>query len=145
MKLKQILVALLLVVIALAGVRAFAVAQTAPNQTPPPTSVLKEAVDEVPQVSVLESEILTATVAPGDVSEWHTHRAPVFAYTVSGSYVVDFQSGQPSITIPAGQAIVEPINVVIRARNPSVSEPAELVLFQLREPGTPFLDPVAAN
>lgn len=145
MKLKQTLIALLLVVIALVGFRAFAGAQTAPNQTPPPTSVLMEAVDEVPQVSVLESEILTATVAPGDVSEWHTHRAPVFAYTVSGSYVVDFQSGQPSITIPVGQAIVEPINVVIRARNPSSSEPAELVLFQLREPGTPFLDPVATN
>lgn len=143
MKMKQILIALLLTVIALVGFRAFAVAQTAPNQTPPPTTVLKEMVGEVPQVSMLESEILTATVAPGDVSEWHTHRAPVFAYTVRGSYVVDFQSGQPSITIPAGKAIVEPINVVIRARNPSSSEPAELVLFQLREPGTPFLDPVS--
>jgi quercetin dioxygenase-like cupin family protein len=143
MKVRHLVIAAFLVLIAVIGVRAFAVAQTSPSQTPPPTSVLKEETHELPQVSVLESEILTATVAPGDVSEWHTHRAPVFAYTVSGSYVVDFQSGQPSITIPAGKAIAEPINVVIRARNPSSTEPAKLVLFQLREPGTPFLDPVS--
>ncbi len=55
---------------------------------------------------------------------------------------MDFQSGESSITVPAGKAIMEPINAVVRARNLSTEEPASLVLFQVRKPGTAFLDPV---
>ncbi|WP_298908590.1 hypothetical protein [uncultured Nostoc sp.] len=105
-------------------------------------TVLNVKTKDIPKVPVLESEILTATLAPGEISIWHTYASPVFAYTISGSYSVDFQSGEPSIIVPAGKAIIEPINLVVRARNTSTTEPASLVLFQLRKPGTAFLDPV---
>lgn len=144
MKIKQLLLAVFLVVATLVGFRVVVIAQTPSTPvTPPPTSVLNVKTKEIPQVSLLEAEMLTATIAPKEVSIWHTHASPVFAYTISGSYVVDFQSGEPSITIPAGKAVMEPINVVVRARNPSSTQPAQLVLFQLRKPGTAFLDPVS--
>ncbi|MEI2578685.1 cupin domain-containing protein [Scytonema sp. PRP1] len=144
MKVKQVLVVVLLVVMLGVGYWGSSFAQAPPKQfTPEPTSVLNIKTSEIPKVSELQSEILTATMAPGEVSIWHTHKAPVFAYTMSGSYVVDFQSGQPSVTVPAGKAIIEPINLVVRARNPSSTEPATLVLFQVRKPGTAFLDPVS--
>jgi quercetin dioxygenase-like cupin family protein len=144
MKVKQAILVVLLVVILGVGYWGISLAQTPAKQvTPEPTRVLSVKTSELPKESVLESEMLTATIAPGDVSIWHTHGSPVFAYTISGEYVVDFKSGQPSISVPAGKAIMEPINTVVRARNPSSTQPATLVLFQLRKPGTAFLDPVS--
>jgi len=144
MKFKRLLIVAFLLVATVVGLRVVAVAQTSSTQvTPPPKSILNLRTSELPKGSVLESEMLTATMAPKEVSIWHTHSSPVFAYTISGAYVVDFKSGQPPITIAAGKAIMEPINTVVRARNPSATEPAQLVLFQIRKPGTPFLNPVA--
>lgn len=143
MRIKQFLMVAIFVVSIFIGFRVVAVAQSSSTQTtPPPSSILNVETSDLPKGSVLESEMLAATMVPKEVSIWHTHRSPVFAYTISGAYVVDFQSGKPSITIPAGKAIMEPINEVVRARNPSSQQPAKLVLFQVREPGTPFLDPI---
>lgn len=144
MKIKQFLIVMMFVMSTFIGFRVVAVAQSSSTPaTPPPLSVLNVKTRDLPKGSVLEGEMLTATIAPKEVSIWHTHKSPVFAYTISGAYVVDFQSGKPSITIPAGKAIMEPINEVVRARNPSSGQPAKLVLFQVREPGTHFLDPVS--
>ncbi|MBW4456969.1 MAG: cupin domain-containing protein [Nostoc indistinguendum CM1-VF10] len=143
MRVKQVIFGLFLVLVLVVGIRQISLAQTSAKQfTPAPTTALNVKTSDIPKVSLLESEILTATLAPGEVSVWHTHASPVFAYTVSGSYAVDFQSGESSITVPAGKAIMEPINAVVRARNLSTEEPASLVLFQVRKPGTAFLDPV---
>ncbi|WP_375511658.1 cupin domain-containing protein [uncultured Nostoc sp.] len=143
MRVKQVIFGLFLVIAFVVGIREISLAQTPTKHfTPAPTIVLNVKTFDIPKVPVLESEILTATLAPGEVSIWHTHASPVFAYTISGSYSVDFKSGEPSIIVPAGKAIIEPINLVVRARNTSTTEPASLVLFQLRKPGTAFLDPV---
>jgi len=144
MKIKQLLIAALLVIATVVGFRVVTLAQTPPKEvTPPPASILNVQTGDLPKGSMAETEMLTATLAPGETSVWHVHKAPVFAYTISGEYVVDFKSGQPSITIPAGKAVMEPINVVVRARNPSSTQPAKLVLFQVREPGSDFLYPVS--
>ncbi|MBW4457501.1 MAG: cupin domain-containing protein [Nostoc indistinguendum CM1-VF10] len=143
MRVKQVIFGLFLVLVLVVGIKQISLAQTPAKQfTPAPTTALNVRTSDIPKVSLLEGEILTATLAPGEVSVWHTHASPVFAYTVSGSYAVDFQSGESSITVPAGKAIMEPINAVVRARNLSTEEPASLVLFQVRKPGTAFLDPV---
>lgn len=144
MKVKQLLIAALLVITTVVGFRVMTLAQTPASQvTPPPATILDEKTGDLPKGAMAQTEMLTATMAPGETSIWHVHKAPVFAYTISGEYVVDFKSGQPSITIPAGKAVMEPINVVVRARNPSTTQPAQLVLFQAREPGTDFLYPVS--
>ena len=144
MRIKQYLIVVILAISTFIGFRVVAVAQSSSTQTtPPPASILNVKTSDLPKGTVLESEMLAATLAPKEVSIWHTHRSPVFAYTISGVYVVDFQSGKPSITIPAGKAIMEPINEVVRARNPNSEQPAKLVLFQVRKPGTPFLDPIS--
>lgn len=125
MKIKQVFLVVSLVVMLGVGYWGRSFAQTPPKQfTPEPTSVLNVKTSDIPKVSELQTEILTATMAPKEVSIWHTHKAPVLAYTISGSYGVDFQSGQPSIIVPAGKAIMEPINLVVRARNPSSTQPA---------------------
>lgn len=143
MRVKQVIFGLFIMIVFVVGIREISLAQTPAKQfTPAPTIALNVKTNDIPKVPVLESEILTATLAPGEVSIWHTHASPVFAYTISGSYSVDFQSGEPSIIVPAGKAIMEPINLVVRARNPSTTEPASLVLFQVRKPGTAFLNPV---
>ncbi|MEH2071451.1 MAG: cupin domain-containing protein [Nostoc sp.] len=143
MKVKQVIIVVLVVVVLGVGYWSISLAQPpAKPVAAEPTVVLNVKTSELPKASVLESEMLTATMAPGEASIWHTHGSPVFAYTISGEYVVDFKSGQPSIAVPAGKAIMEPINVAVRARNPSSTEPATLVLFQMRKPGTTFLDPI---
>jgi quercetin dioxygenase-like cupin family protein len=110
--------------------------------TSPPKTVLDVKTADIPRETPLEGTVLVATIAPGDASLWHTHDAPVFAYTESGSYVVDFGDRRPSINVPAGKAIMEPIHTVIRARNPSQTVTAKIVVFQIRSPSTPFLRPL---
>jgi quercetin dioxygenase-like cupin family protein len=131
---------ILLGIAAVAVVGASAIAAPRPF-TPPPTTVLDVKTGDIPCQAQLEANVLVATIAPSDASVWHTHDAPVFAYTESGSYAVDFGDGRPSINVPAGKAIMEPVHTVLRARNPSSTVPAKVVLFQLRGPNTPFLRP----
>lgn len=123
----------------------FTVGRAAPAQAPareatPPKVVLDAVSTAMPRSARQQGHILTATMAPGDSSLWHTHAYPVWAYTSSGDYLVEFQDGRPPISVPAGQAILEPVHAVIRARNAG-REPAVLVLFQVTTPGTPFLRP----
>ena len=96
MRVKQVIFGLFLVIAFVVGIREISLAQTPTKDfTPAPTIVLNVKTKDIPKVQVLESEILTATLAPGEVSIWHTHASPVFAYTISGSYSVDFKSGEP--------------------------------------------------
>jgi quercetin dioxygenase-like cupin family protein len=144
MKVKQVLLVVLLVVMLGVGYSSISFAQATPNQlTSESTTVLKVKTSELPKVPELEGQILTLTIAPGEIGIWHTHPSPVFVYTISGEWIADFQSEQPSITVPAGKAIMEPANVVGRIRNASLTEPAKLVVFQLIKPGTALLYPVS--
>jgi quercetin dioxygenase-like cupin family protein len=137
MKIQKILLSI--VAIAVIGATASAASR---QYTSPPTTVLNLKTGDIPRETPLEATVLVATIAPGNATVWHAHDAPVFAYTESGSYDVDFGDGRPSKSVPAGKAIMEPTHTVIRARNPSPTLPAKIVLFQLRSPSTPFLRPL---
>ncbi|MBW4635865.1 MAG: hypothetical protein KME30_29475 [Iphinoe sp. HA4291-MV1] len=68
MKVKQALLVVLLVVMLGVGYWSISFAQTPSKQfTPEPTKVLNVKTSDIPKVSVLESEILTATMAPGEL------------------------------------------------------------------------------
>jgi hypothetical protein len=50
--------------------------------------------------------------------------------------------GREPITVKTGQAIVMPPHVKMTGYNRSNADPLRLVLFNVGDPGTPYLDPV---
>ncbi len=59
-------------------------------------------------------------------------------YVVSGTPTWEYRDGRPAATRHAGEAIMEPKNVVMRLRNHGTT-PMQLVLFQASKPGEPLL------
>jgi hypothetical protein len=47
-----------------------------------------------------------------------------------------------TVTVKAGQAMVEPPNVKMTGYNRSSAKPTRVVIFYVSDPDTPFLDPV---
>ena len=107
----------------------------------PNPPVLKELTTEFPKDAQLEARVLTATLAPGATSPWHTHATPVVVYVLEGTFTLEFKDREP-IQRRAGEALLEPINVVLRAANNSQTEPTKVVIFQASPPNVPFLHPV---
>jgi quercetin dioxygenase-like cupin family protein len=124
---------LLLTVSCLLGVPASLAAQEARPEPP----VLKQTTSEYPKGDKLEARIMTATLAPGSTSPWHTHASPVAVYVMEGTFTLEFDGREP-IAKKAGEALLEPINVKVRAANRG-DAPAKVVIFQVSEPEQPFM------
>ena len=105
----------------------------------PNPPVLKELTTEFPKGEQLEYRVMTATLQPGTNSPWHTHPAPVAVYVENGTFTLETKNGKPQ-SIKAGEALLEPINVEVRAAN-NESEPTTVVIFQVSSPKEPFLKP----
>ena len=104
-----------------------------------PIVVLKEVLAGMPKGDKQEVQVLTASFTPGQRTVFHTHRFPVTVYILEGAFTLEME-GRPSITITAGQSIVEPPNVRMTGYNRSATDPIRLVIFYVGDPGTPFLD-----
>ena len=108
-----------------------------------PQLLLREQVQGMPRSAVQEVRVLTATFQPGDRTVFHTHRSPVTVYVLEGEFTLELE-GRPPLTVHAGQSYVEPPNVRMTGYNRSGKDPLRVVIFYVSDPGTPFLDPVAA-
>jgi quercetin dioxygenase-like cupin family protein len=106
----------------------------------PPAEVLKVTTPDLPKEPTGELRVYHATLGPGEATPWHTHPAPVVVYVVRGTLVLEVQ-GKPPAEARAGQAILEPTNVALRARNGDKRRPVEAVIFQAAGPGQPFFQP----
>jgi quercetin dioxygenase-like cupin family protein len=95
----------------------------------------------MPRGEKQEIRVLTATLKPGDKTPFHTHRFPVTAYVLEGTFTLELE-GRPPVVIKAGQSLVEPPNVKMTGDNRSATEPMRIVIFYVRDPDTPFLDPI---
>ena len=84
--------------------------------------------------------MLFATLLPGDVTPYHSHRFPVTVFVTEGIFTLTLYDREP-VQIEAGQVFVEPAGVNMTGANKSVV-PARMVLFYVCEPATPFADPV---
>ena len=113
-------------------------AQTEVAKPDPP--VLKQVTTEFPKADRLEARIMTATLQPGTASPWHTHAAPVAVYVIDGVFTLEMEGKDP-ITLEPGGALLEPINVKMRAVNRDPSRVARVVIFQVSEPEAAFLTP----
>ena len=122
----------------LSAVPASAFADEAATARPDPP-VLKETTTEFPKGGSVEYRVMTATIQPGTFSAWHTHPAPVAVYVEKGTFTLE-RKGTGSISILEGEALLEPIDVEVRAANHG-SVPATVIIFQVSSPQEPFLTP----
>jgi quercetin dioxygenase-like cupin family protein len=106
----------------------------------PPPPLLREIVQGMPRGERQEVRVLTATLKPGEQTPFHTHRFPVTAYVLEGTFTLEME-GRAPVTAKAGQAIVEPPQVKMTGYNRSSTEPMRVVIFYVSDPDTPFLDP----
>lgn len=102
---------------------------------------INQVVSGMPRGGEQQIRVLTATLKPGDKTEYHTHRFPVTLYVLKGAFTLELE-GRPPLTVKAGEAMVEPPNVKMTGYNRSTIEPMEVVTFYVSEPDTPFLDPI---
>lgn len=105
-----------------------------------PNLLLKEVVTGMPRGERQEVQVLTATFRPGDRTVFHTHRHPVTVYVLEGTFTLELE-GRETVTVRAGEALVEPPAVRMTGYNRSVDAPLRVVIVYVAEPGTPFLDP----
>jgi quercetin dioxygenase-like cupin family protein len=106
-----------------------------------PNLLLREIAEGMPKGEKQEVRVLTAILKPGDKTVFHTHRFPVTIYILEGAFTLEME-GRASVTVKAGQAMVEPPNVKMTGYNRSATEPMRVVIFYVSDPDTPFLDPV---
>lgn len=106
-----------------------------------PDMVLRETVTGMPRGATQEVQVLTATIAPGQSTVFHTHAFPVTVYVLEGAFTLDLE-GRETVVVRAGQAMVEPPNVPMTGHNRSATEPTRVVIFYVADPGTPFLHPL---
>jgi quercetin dioxygenase-like cupin family protein len=106
-----------------------------------PNMLLKQIVEGMPKGDKQEISILTATLKPGDKTPFHTHAFPVSVYVLEGAFTLELE-GRPTVTIKAGESMVEPPHVKMTGYNRSTSESTRVVIFYVADPGTPFLHPV---
>ena len=106
-----------------------------------PNLVLQQIVEGLPKGDKQAVRVLTATFKPGDKTVYHSHRFPVTIYVLEGAFTLELKD-RPSLTVKAGDAMVEPPNVAMTGYNPSATEFTKVVIFYVSAPDTPFLDPL---
>ncbi len=106
-----------------------------------PQLLLSEAIQGMPRGDKQEVRVLTASFKPRDKTMFHTHRFPVTVYVLEGAFTLEMEGREP-VTVKAGEAIVMPSQVKMTGYNRSSTDPLRLVLFNVSDPDTPYLDPV---
>jgi quercetin dioxygenase-like cupin family protein len=106
-----------------------------------PQLLLNEIVQGMPKGEKQEVRVLTASFKPGDKTMFHTHRFPVTVYVLEGAFTLEMGGREP-VTVKAGQATTMPPHVKMTGYNRSSTDPLRLVLFNVGDPGTPYLEPV---
>jgi quercetin dioxygenase-like cupin family protein len=106
-----------------------------------PQLLLSEVIQGMPKGERQEVRVLTASFKPRDKTMFHTHRFPVTVYVLEGAFTLEMEGREP-VTVKAGQATTMPSNVKMTGYNRSSTDPLRLVIFNVSDPGTPYLDPV---
>jgi quercetin dioxygenase-like cupin family protein len=105
-----------------------------------PRLLLREIVQGMPKGEKQEVRVLTASFKPGDKTMLHTHRFPVTVYVLEGSFTLEMEGREP-VTVKAGHTTTMPPNVKMTGYNRSSTDSLRLVLFNVSDPDTPYLDP----
>lgn len=106
-----------------------------------PQLLLSEIIQGMPKGEKQEVRVLTASFKPGDKTLFHTHRFPVTVYVLEGAFTLELEGREP-VTVKTGQVMIMPPHVKMTGHNRSDTDPLRLVLFNVSDPGTPYLEPV---
>jgi quercetin dioxygenase-like cupin family protein len=91
----------------------------------------------LPDLPGKEGLVETVVLAPGEVVPPHRHNADVFAYVLEGSVITQVRDGSPQ-TVHTGEVFYEsPTDIHIGSRNASMTRPAKLLVFFVKETGAP--------
>jgi quercetin dioxygenase-like cupin family protein len=106
-----------------------------------PELLLRQIVQGMPKGEKQEVRVLTASFKPRDKTLFHTHRFPVTVYVLEGAFTLEMEGREP-VTVKTGQAMIMPPHVKMTGYNRSSTDPLRLVLFNVSDPDTPYLEPV---
>jgi quercetin dioxygenase-like cupin family protein len=95
----------------------------------------------MPKGEKQEVRVLTASFKPRDKTMFHTHRFPVTVYVLEGAFTLEMEGRDP-VMVKAGQAMIMPPQVKMTGYNRSSTDSLRLVIFNVSDPDTPYLDPV---
>lgn len=107
------------------------------------TPLHRELVTGLPRTAEQEVRVLFATLLPGDITPYHSHRFPVTVYMLDGTFTLELDDREP-VEIEAGQVYVEPAGINMTGYNKG-EVPARMALFYVCEPDAPFADPVTRS
>jgi quercetin dioxygenase-like cupin family protein len=107
----------------------------------PPAPLLSEIVQGMPKGDQQEVRVIVATLKPGEMTPFHTHRFPVTFYVLEGAITLEME-GRAPVTVRAGHAMVEPPQVKMTGYNRSSTDASRVVIFYVSDPDTPFLEVV---
>ena len=122
----------------IASIAPIAITPARAQAPPQPELRLRETIAGMPRGEQQEVQVLTATIAPGQSTVFHTHAFPVTVFVLEGTFTLDLQGREP-VVVPAGRSMIEPPNVPMTGHNRSTTEPTRVVIFYVADPGTPFL------
>ena len=89
-----------------------------------------------------DGQMMTVTLAPGEVGMAHRHNANVFVYLLSGAMETQVKGG-PLMTVHAGDTFYEsPTDIHVVSRNASKTEPAVFIAFFVKDKGAPVTVPM---
>jgi quercetin dioxygenase-like cupin family protein len=100
-----------------------------------PSYAIKQITPTLPKGDQLEVRVRPVTLEPGWVGPWHTHPTPPVIYVIEGTVSVE-EKGKGIVDYKAGEAVIEPINTVMRAMNKGQT-PVKMVIFQVSPPDLP--------
>jgi quercetin dioxygenase-like cupin family protein len=125
----------------LAAIAFFAATTVSAQQLAKPNLLVREVVQGMPTGDRQEVRVLTATIQPGGMTPFHTHRFPVTVYILEGTFTLELEGRSP-VVLKAGESFVEPPHVKMTGYNKSTNEAMRVVIFYVSDPDTPFLDVV---
>ncbi|MBW8302010.1 MAG: cupin domain-containing protein [Hydrogenophaga sp.] len=104
------------------------------------TPLHREIVAGMPTQAEQEVRVLSATLLPGDITPYHSHRFPVTVYMLEGTFTLELDGRKP-LTVKAGEVLVEPAGINMTGFNKG-DVPARMVLLYVCAPDAPFAEPV---
>jgi quercetin dioxygenase-like cupin family protein len=92
-----------------------------------------------------EAIVLTVEYGPGESSRPHRHDANVFVYVLEGAITMQVKGG-PAVTLHPGQTYYEsPSDIHTVSANASKTERAKILVFIVKDKGTPVTRAVTAE
>lgn len=88
-----------------------------------------------------EATMITVEYAPGASDPIHRHNALVFVYVLEGSVVMQVRGGKQQTLGPGQTFCEEPADVHLVGRNASRTKPAKILVFFVKDKGTPLVIP----